>query len=403
MKISKGKLIYFGNLILLLLMLFQIPLQVKFTIFKNLDEIFPFLLMIWGIPLLYKTKGRIYFNSQEDKIIFLKLIICIILLFFIGTIGNIKYKYQSLSHVLPDIVLVFKGFITYVLAIIVTYNHKKNEKYYYLLNRLIQIITLIIFLLTIVNYIIKLYPTNDIRWGIPSQMLMFGHPTYLASFAVVCLSIMISFKDLFPKNKRYIYMLIFILTSTLRSRVVMFILILIFMYYYIIKFNRRINISGIMILFFAGVYFIRDKIILYVSNADWSRSALMVNSFKIANDHFPIGAGFSTFATWTSGVYYSPLYYTYGLNNIYGLTVDNYAYVGDTFWPAILGQFGYSGLAIVIYMIYLMYRKISLIKNKNIYLSKLSILIYLIILSTSETSFMSPVGPILCLLMAIEW
>lgn len=99
MKISKGKLIYFGNLILLLLMLFQIPLQVKFTIFKNLDEIFPFLLMIWGIPLLYKTKGRIYFYSQKDKIIFLKLIICIILLLFIGMIGNIKYKYQSLSHV----------------------------------------------------------------------------------------------------------------------------------------------------------------------------------------------------------------------------------------------------------------------------------------------------------------
>ncbi|WP_343288359.1 hypothetical protein [Turicibacter bilis] len=401
MTISTKLLSFLEKLIIFLLILFQIPLQQKFTIFKNIDELLPFILGIGLVIHLIKHNGVIYFNKRKDTIILIKLIFCIAFLLFIGICGNIKYKYQSLEHVLPDIILVFKGFVTYVLVILIS-NQNNNERYYPILNRIIQIIIFVIFSLTVINYVLKLYPTNDIRWGIPSQMLMFAHPTYLASFAVACLSIMISFESRFPKNKWYMYMLIFVLISTLRSKVIMFIGILFLMYHYIIKLNFRIRISGILILFIIGIYFINDKIFEYLSNPDWSRSALMINSFKVANDHFPLGSGFSTFATWTSGVYYSPLYYKYGLSNIYGLTFDNYVYIGDTFWPAILGQFGYIGCVIVIYMIYLIYMKISLIENKYVYLSKLTILVYLLILSTAETSFMSPVGPLLCLIMAVE-
>ena len=401
MIVKTRTLIFLGKLLIFLIILFQIPLEKSFNLLKYLDELLPFVLFIVLILNLFKHKGIIYFNRKEDKIIIIKIIYSIILLFSIGLIGSIKFKYQSINHVLPDIVLVFKGFLTYTLVGLIGYG-KTDEKYYGLINMTIRAITLFMFSLLIFNYILKIYPTPEIRWGIPAQMLMFGHPTYLASFAVACLSILISLKSKFPKNNWFICMLIFITLSTLRSKAVMFIIILFFMYYLIIKLNQRLQISATLILFIIGLYFINDKIFEYLSNPEWARSALMLKSFQVANDHFPFGSGFSSFATWTSGVYYSPLYYTYGLSNIFGLTVDNYAFVGDTFWPAILGQFGYIGCAIVIYIIYQIYVKISLIQDKYIYLSKLSILVYLLVLSTGETSFMSPVGPLLCLIMAIE-
>ena len=115
----------------------------------------------------------------------------------------------------------------------------------------------------------------------------------------------------------------------------------------------------------------------------------------------PLGSGFATFATWESGESYSPLYERYGLNTIWGLQEDDYSFVGDTYWPAIIGQFGYFGLLLILMVIYKIYQTISLEGNKFKYFQRLVALVYLLILSTSETSFMSPVGPLLCLLMVI--
>ena len=127
----------------------------------------------------------------------------------------------------------------------------------------------------------------------------------------------------------------------------------------------------------------------YISNPDWARSALMINSFNVANDHFPLGGGFATFATWESGESYSPLYEKYGLDQIWGLQPDDYGFVGDTYWPAIIGQFGYIGLALVLFAIVIIFLNISMEQNRFKYFQRMSVLAYLLILSTAETSFIT--------------
>ncbi|WP_300914921.1 hypothetical protein [Bacteroides acidifaciens] len=65
-------------------------------------------------------------------------------------------------------------------------------------------------------------------------------------------------------------------------------------------------------------------------------------------DYFPCGSGLGTFATDASGKYYSPLYYIYDLDKVYGLSPDNYGtdddFFSDTFYPVLIAEFGLLGI-----------------------------------------------------------
>lgn len=76
---------------------------------------------------------------------------------------------------------------------------------------------------------------------------------------------------------------------------------------------------------------------------DSARYQLLINSFKVIKDHFPIGSGFGTYASYYSGKYYSPIYSSYGLTGIYGLTRDNTSFISDSFWPMVFAQTGLIG------------------------------------------------------------
>lgn len=74
------------------------------------------------------------------------------------------------------------------------------------------------------------------------------------------------------------------------------------------------------------------------------RLALYEGSLKIARDDFPLGVGLGRYASWMSGVTYSPVYAQYGLDTVEGLKPDAHPYLTDTFWPQIIGEAGVIGL-----------------------------------------------------------
>ncbi len=83
-----------------------------------------------------------------------------------------------------------------------------------------------------------------------------------------------------------------------------------------------------------------------------ARSLLYVKSASVFMDYFPFGSGLGTFGTDASGKYYSPLYYIYDLNNVYGLSVDDYGtdnnFFSDTFYPVLIAEFGLVGIILFI-------------------------------------------------------
>jgi hypothetical protein len=75
-----------------------------------------------------------------------------------------------------------------------------------------------------------------------------------------------------------------------------------------------------------------------------ARLALYLTSIDVARDHFPLGAGLGRYGSPLSRTSYSPIYYEYGLNFVYGLGWEHTTYITDTFWPQILGEAGVLGL-----------------------------------------------------------
>jgi hypothetical protein len=62
-------------------------------------------------------------------------------------------------------------------------------------------------------------------------------------------------------------------------------------------------------------------------------------------DYFPFGSGLASFATYSSGQFYSPLYSDYGIDGIWGISKNYYSFIADTYYPS-LAQFGVAGIVL---------------------------------------------------------
>ena len=393
----KGFILTFS---LFLILLFQNVLEQYITILKSFDEGLFVLLFILALYRAFKDRRELIENNENLVQNNLIILFCMIIMFVVGIAGNIIYKYQVIPAVVSDILLVFKGFVSYV-SVKIIFNNISFEKYSKTINNTLRAISVLSFIMIFMNYILNIFPTKDIRFGLPSQMLLFTEPTYLATFAISVMVLLTFFIKSYKKNIYFIIAISIVVCSTLRSNAIMFIAIYLFLYILIIIKDFRLNTKSIIGVGTAAAVVGGNQILRYLSNIDWARPRLMVKSFEVAMDHFPIGGGFATFATWNSGVHYSPLYYKYDLSNTWGLQPDFYMFVGDTYWPAILGQFGFIGLISVVVILIMIYKNICINKDKYKYFQQLSILLYLLVLSTGETSFMSPIATLLCVIMAI--
>lgn len=167
-------------------------------------------------------------------------------------------------------------------------------------------------------------------------------------------------------------------------------------------------------LFFIGVLLI---VILYVS---WERvDAYYVSGFdneklgrpmsyktaygKIIWDYFPFGPGMGGFATMAAWKCYSPLYFKYHLNNIWGFGSTSVAagcFICDAFYPA-LSEFGVVG----IFLFFLFWKRrikdFNMIENIKYYKVAILALLCLIIEQTADSSFLSGKGMGYCMLIGL--
>ena len=376
------------NIILVIMfyiLIFQNALENYFKAFGILDEAISLILLLYGIYM-------IIFNSKKVKIDKhnVQIIICSIVIGAIGLTGNMIYKYQETIPLIKDGIALFKGIITYI-CVPMFFMDLKVSDYLEIINKHLKIISVSVLILVLGNFIFDIFPHYEIRYGIKSQQIFFSHPTYLASFSVLLVGLLsVNLKN-HKENKIYIFISLIILTTTMRFKAIAFIPIYMYMFYIVIIKERKLQIKDIVILCILGGIFAATQIREYVQNPDWARSALSITSLKIGRDHFPIGTGFGTYASWVSGESYSKIYDIYGLNKVWGLSSDFYWFVADTFWPMIIGQFGFIGLAIYTFIIYKIYRNIKNNDNLYYYFGQILLLLYLLVLSVAEASFSGPI------------
>lgn len=395
-KKEKKSWIYYFFVICIYGFVFQNFIQKYIPIFKYFDEIISILAIpVIGITIKNKDKRML----TKDNLIIL---ISLVLIFVIGIISNIIYKYQSINVIFADIIVVFKFFLVYYLSKVI-FKQEELDKYSKFFLKHIKMIIVFMFLFTLANYIFNIYD-EEIRYGIKVNALFYQHCTYLASASVFLLiSIILLDKKI---NSKYVWMILFVIATTLRAKALGFIVIFLILALYLTKKDKKISIFKLGILGIIGIFIAFNQIKYYFFEIDDSaRSMLLKTSIEIANDYFPIGTGFATYGSHFSINPYSEVYEKYEIQNIYGLKEGEAKFVSDNFWPMILGQFGYIGFMCYIICILLLFKDIQnnySIENKYLYIAKINCLVYLLIASTSESAFVNPIAIPLSLILGIE-
>jgi len=281
---------------------------------------------------------------------------------------------------------------TYLLA------PKLNKKQY---NRIITVAL-------ISNILFVLLTLAGIRVG------SFGLTTpVIAQGSLLCGLLYYLNNDIHNKQKSRIALLILSLglvsgKSKFIGEYVVFIAVIFFLHkklqFNSLKTNLLITILGLVVLFFTwtkfDAYYVSGFEAENISDLD-ARPAYFRTAVNIIfKDYVPLGSGLASFATATCGKYYSPLYYKYGLDSIWGLTPHNPMFIADTFYPT-LAQYGLVGVFLFFIFWKRRYKEIYAISELKYYKVGFLCMFALLLESVADTSYLSGKGMGYFMLMAM--
>lgn len=313
-----------------------------------------------------------------------------------GFLSSVIYRYQSiLKAEVSDAFLCIKFWLA-------LYVGKKifakidMQKYASKIYFHVKCITILYGVLIVIDYSLHIFQATE-RYGLRSEQLMYTHPTVLVACCVFLIMILLSLKNYVTGSKKYIIMLLLIMCSTLRSKAFGAALAIILICYFVFVRKKKITLRTMLLFIPLVVILGWDQIQYYFFSSiipDSARYQLLTKAFEIARDMFPLGAGFATFGSYYSGVYYSSVYAAYGLSNINGLRIGASQFISDSFWPMVLGQSGYFGLFSYIFAVMMLLKAIQGIRRveNSYYAAAMSGICYLIIVSMAESAFVHPIA-----------
>lgn len=296
-------------------------------------------------------------HGKINKNIF-KIILTLCLLIIIGTFGNLMTDINLNAFIMGvDALGVIKVFIS-LISIKELTNRTTKKAIVSALSFFISIFILICFLFYFVTYSggnSEFF--SEARFGIKSYSFIMTNPGELG-YLLMGMFLLLT---LDTKKRLLIKMMtLFLILTTTKGPQVLFVLIFLFLKFFIGK--KRINsihlISITIITLIVGQYQIHN----YLLNETSVRYILNLTSLQIAKDHFPIGSGLATFGCEMSRVYYSDIYYQYNLSSIWGISPVYSYFINDNYWAMILGQFGFIGCMLMIYVLYKTYYLIKSVK-----------------------------------------
>uniref|UniRef100_UPI00402A2105 hypothetical protein n=1 Tax=Segatella hominis TaxID=2518605 RepID=UPI00402A2105 len=108
-------------------------------------------------------------------------------------------------------------------------------------------------------------------------------------------------------------------------------------------------------------------------------------------DYIPFGSGLGSFGTAAAAKEYSPLYYKYQLDDVWGLNPENPMFLADAFYPT-LAEFGVVGLFFFLWFWKRRLWEANKIHNLIYYRMALMCILALALESTADSSYLSGKG-----------
>lgn len=378
-----------------LILLFQISSKQYTTgnvylVFEYLDELLEVLAILYILFKLIKKQVHLYKFEKIAIIGMSGFLLC-------GLISSIINKYQAIFPTLVDILTCIK-FLVYYLATRIFLNDS-NDFIYQNLNSVSRYISVICFILTIINVTTSLfYKKFDYRYFTESIQLFMPHPTYLAALCITIILILLMNTKKTKGNGKYFVLLSLVMIFTFRTKALIALVVVYFVYILVIKLKiKSVSILGIIIIFLA-LGMSSEQVDKYYGNSQTVRSRMTADGIELANEYFPLGTGFATYATSAAYSFKSPLYYKLGYFTNYW---KEFA-MGDTFWPGVFAQTGWIGTIFFILSIScFIISSVKNIRNNSLFfVCTISIMVYEIIASTAESAFFNPTAVPLFMLFA---
>lgn len=303
----------------------------------------------------------------------------------IGVLGNLTQGVQQgIVPIAIDLFTCMK-FVIMLLSAIIVFNDVSHI--IELVEKEAKVLVSIMLICALVNLLFDIGMGVDPRFGLRASFkFVFGHPTYLCMAGVGLTLVLMKNPE---KNKRWIYAALLVVALSLRSKGIVFSAIALFLLLTMHK-GKRLSVFHFLFGIVIAVLLGWDQFAGYYQPGGFARNELTLKAAAIANDTFPFGAGFATYGSAvTAGFeYYSPLYYQYGLSTVQGLSPGHASFLSDTFWPTVLGQFGWLGMACFIGCIILLAWGVYFQRKGG--LAALCCFLYLLISSTAESAFFNP-------------
>lgn len=378
---TRNELIY---ILIATLLFFQIYIQNSVFFFKFFDE---FIALCAGAFII-----KSLFLKKVMKSCF-RMIVLIILISAIGLIGNMHANIQKgISPILTDMLNVFKVFIVYIAASI--YVLKINTKRTLCcLAFIMRLFVMCAFICMLLHFFTGLNFGKEVRYGLISYMFINKNPGQLSVMfysIILILAAELKYNSNFsPRgNMIFIIMALIVWASTLRTRAFIYCLVYIYLYYYMIlkKGKFKLNLGNGLIITLITFLIGYEQYETYFLNDRSARAIFMKYGIKTLNTFFPLGSGFGTYGTDVAAKYYSKLYVQYGFQNVYGLSPDNLSFSHDTYWSAILAQFGFLGTILFVLLIFSWAKNICLRTQRNKYSQFIGIFIIFALITSSLAS-----------------
>ena len=389
-------------LIVFVALLFQIGLQFSSNtivsfVFNYIDEVIAAAFLIY---IVFKLLSH-YRLKPFDRRIMLSSGVFLIW----GLIGSIVVHIQTASAVLLDFFTCAKFLIGYF-GVRIWLDGKPKGYLRNNLNGICRFLAVIFFLLAVHDeFMTPFFPVGQQRYFGVSVILMFVHPTYLAAAGSVIL-IILAASNMNRDNFPYMLMISTVILLTFRTKAIAFVAVFwgLFILISVLKIRNKYIFMGFGVV--VAAYLGYDQMMTYYFTTKWSaRAVMLIDAFQLANRYFPFGVGYAGFGTNMSVRSYSAIYSQLGYNTIYGMGADNAAYLNDGLWQAVIGQFGWIGLVLFIWIIVLFLRIAFRFKVDRVgfftYDAIISLNLFFIISSLGEMAYFAPFALLMFMIMAM--
>lgn len=387
MKFSTRKVITF---LIIIILFFQNPLEMCMPLFNYVDEI---LAMI----------GILYFLCDicRKKISVREAIIVLLLTAFVscGLLGNALYADNSVYNILSDIFVCHKFFAVIYLSYhcLSKYLNKNIVSFGVMISK--SIIVLILSL-AITDFVFEIWD-SQVRYGIKSLKLFWGHSTYLAAALAFLMMIL-----LLSRKKETVWILLdaSLIVLTLRSKAIAFSIIFVILYFIVVSKKKKVNFWKItpFLALIALIVGLNNIKFYFIQLENSARSILLRTSIQIAKDYFPFGVGFASFGSNIANDAYGRFYYQYGLD-LFKETSKYSGFLNDSFWPSIIAQSGVIGSVFYILTHCVIVNNIfnSEMNNRKFLAGSIGIYLYLILSSVAEPAFNNSIAVPLGIMLGI--